>query len=80
MYFFVDGLYVTNSALFMKFNNLHLPSEAPYHIVKLDGESLLQAKCKASSGSFDCGRDRADGSSVQFQKSYLDVLQSLSGQ
>lgn len=42
--FILDGLYITNSALYMKFNNLPLPSEAPYHILKLKAEDLLHIK------------------------------------
>ena len=66
----LDGLYVSNSALYMKLSALPLPSEAPYHIVRLDAEALLQAKCRvaasvgASAGDV-CPEERVPGATAE---------------
>jgi len=83
-----DGLYVTNSALYMKFNNLPLPAEAPYHIIKLGVDALYQTRrhlvanaddaagaCPSTSTDADDGNVRE--CDIQL---YMNTLKKLTGQ
>lgn len=37
---YLDGLYVTSSALHVKFAQLSLPTHKPYHILKIEAKDL----------------------------------------
>ena len=71
----------------MKFNNLPLPTEAPYHIVKLKAEDLLQvkhrlqAKKASSSISAPSSTSKHDDEVIStLLQDYLETLKALSGQ
>lgn len=88
----LDGLYITNSALFMKFNNLPLSAGSPYHVLKLKAEDLLQVKhavLKESNKNMNEQEvlsvaadedEMTKNEEVPTLLKYLDTLRILSGQ
>lgn len=82
-----DGLYATNSALYMKFNNLPLSAESPYHIVKLGVKALFQTKCHLLANADDptgaCPSISADEDGNDYTgdiQMYVDELKKMTGQ